>query len=94
MKYIDHIAKVMGEAGVEAIDFLYHKVKPIIQKDGIKYEVLMITAPDEGDTSLHICVKPSYEWTTKDLQMDESWKMTTWVKMMRVIESEINRFNS
>ena len=94
MKYIDHIAKVMGEAGVEAIDFLYHKVKPIIQKDGIKYEVLIITAPEKGDPTLHITAKPSYEWATKELQMDASWKMTTWVKMMRVIESEINRFNN
>lgn len=94
MKYIDHIAKVMGEAGVESIDFLYNKVRPVIQKDGIKYEVLIITAPDKGDTSLHICVKPSYQWTTKDFQMDESWKKTTWVKMTRVIKSEINRLNN
>ena len=94
MKYIDNIAQIMSEAEVESIDFLYHKVKPIIQKDGIKYEVLMITAPDKGDTSLHICVKPSYEWATKDLLLDASWRMTTWVKMNRVIESEINRFNS
>jgi hypothetical protein len=94
MKYIDNIAWIMSEAGVESIDFLYNKVRPVIQKDGIKYEVLIITAPDKGDTSLHICVKPSYAWATKDLQMDESWRKTTWVKMTRVIESEINRFNN
>lgn len=94
MIYIDNIAQIMSEAGVESIDFLYHKVRPVIQKDGIKYEVLIITAPDKGDTSLHICVKPSYQWATKDFQMDESWKKTTWVKMTRVIKSEINRFNS
>lgn len=94
MIYIDNIAQIMSEAGVESIDFLYNKVRPVIHKDGIKYEVLIITAPDKGDTSLHICVKPSYMWTTKDFQMDESWKKTTWVKMTRVIESEINRLNS
>jgi len=91
MKHIDDIAQIMSEAGVECIDFLYHKVRPVIQKDGIKYEVLIITAPDKGDTSIHICAKPSYAWATNDLQVDESWRKTSFNHIKNIVKSEIKR---
>lgn len=92
MEYIDHIAKILGEAGMESMCFYDG---PVFRKDGIKYEIIMITAPDKGDTSLHIRVKRCYQWfTTKNFQMDESWPKATWAKITRSIESEIKKSNS
>ena len=52
MTYINEIRETMRENGVLEINFLYHYTKPTIQKDGIKYEILSIVIPDDGETTL------------------------------------------
>ena len=42
MNKIQNICKMMEDAGIPFVDFFYHKTKPTIQKEGIKYKILSL----------------------------------------------------
>lgn len=91
MDYINDIRKRMEEAGADYVDFFYHRNKPIIQKDGIRYEVLSISAPEEGDTNIHLLTIPSYGFMIKDIYVDATWRITTWRKLYTLVDAEVKR---
>lgn len=88
---IDKIREKIGELNTDWIQFIYHRNKPFIQKDGIRYEIMTIDTPEEGDTTLRLTCIPSYSFKLVELVMDESWRITSWKKILKVVESEIDR---
>ena len=88
---IDNIRTNMESADITSIDFLTRNTHPSIQKDGIKYEILTIFAPEEGDDSIELTVIPSYGFCVKQISVTKDWRSTTWNKLDRIVESEINR---
>lgn len=90
-EYIQKIKNLMEEAGLTDIDFLLHRTKPVIQKDGIRYEILTIYAPEEGEEELSLTTIPSYGFCLKHIQVTGDWRKTSWEKLTRIVESEIHR---
>lgn len=88
---IDNIRTKMESADINSLDFLTCNTHPSIQKDGIKYEILTIFAPEEGDESIELSVIPSYGFCLKHITVTKDWRSTTWAKLDRIVESEINR---
>lgn len=93
MTYINEIREAMRENGVLEINFLYHYTKPTIQKDGIKYEILSIVIPDDGETTLELTTIPRYDFCLHYLTMDESWRTSSWKHVLDIVETEIKRWN-
>ena len=87
---IDNIRTKMESADITSVDFLTCNTHPSIQKDGIKYEILTIFAPEEGDDSIELTVIPSYGFCVKQISVTKDWRSTTWTKLNRIVESEIN----
>ena len=88
---INDIRTLMYANDLESVDFLNRKDKPVIQKDGIKYEILTIFCPDEDDESVTVTAIPNYSFCLKHLDVDSTWRRTTWDKLVRIVESEITR---
>lgn len=88
---IQQIREKMGELGTDCVEFIYHRNKPVIQKDGIRYEIMMIDCPEDGDSTLSLSGIPNYSFRLAHLEMDESWRITSWKKILKVVESEIDR---
>ena len=86
MNYIEQIRKRMEEAGMDSITLLYDHRKTTIQKDGIRYEILDIQKPDEGDTELTLATIPSYGFQLVNLCVDATWRESTWDKLLRIVE--------
>jgi hypothetical protein len=92
------IVNLMKEAGVESLDFIYHKNKPTVQKDGDKYEILSIYLEDvenaEDEQLLWIDgvkVYPSYEHKLHPLLVDSSWRRTSVNHIKNIVQQEINK---
>ena len=95
MNYLDEIREMMAEHGVEQINFLYHRNKPTIQKDGDTYEIMFITAPEPGEAKLRvegIMVRPSYVFKVAYLEMDEKWRKSSWRHVRDIVDKEIKRW--
>lgn len=88
MKHIDEIRERMNRAGMDSLDYFFtRKGRATIQKDGIKYEILSILAPDDGDTSLVIDAIPSYGFKVVTISVDETWRERTWEKLVSLVYS-------
>ena len=88
MKHIDKIRERMNRAGMDSLDYFFtRKARATIQKDGIKYEILSIFAPEEGDTSLVIDAIPSYGFQVVSISVDDTWRERTWEKLVRLVYS-------
>lgn len=83
---IQDICKMMEDAGLPFVDFFYHKIKPTIQKEGIKYEILSID--DNEDGRIRISGIPNYSWCTQTLYMDETWNKKTIDKITRLVREQ------
>jgi len=90
MNKIEEICNLMNEAGLDFIDFLIYRNRPTIQKEGIKYEILLIEPIDES--SIHLTGIPSYAWCTKELYMDKSWSKNTINKINRIVKEKIAQY--
>ena len=90
--YIQKIKNLMEEAELSDIDFILRRTNPpVIQKDGIKYKILTIYCPEEGDDHIDITTIPYYGFCLKHIQVTSEWRKTSWEKLTRIVESEINR---
>ena len=87
---IKDICKMIENAGLTSVDFFYHSVKPIIQKDGIKYEILSID--DNEDGRIRISAIPSYSWILQSLYMDETWNKKTIDKIAKLVREQSYKF--
>ena len=88
MNYISEIRKMMDKAGAESICLVFDKRKTTIQKKGIRYEILEIHKPEEGDTELMLSTIPSYKWGLVYLCLDETWGTSTWDKLLHIVEKK------
>ena len=82
MNYIEQ----MEGAGMDCVTLLYDSRKTTIQKDGIRYEILDIYKPGEGDTELSLATVPSYGFRLVHLRVDATWRKSTWDKLLRIVE--------
>lgn len=92
--YINEISKMMKSANLDYIDLIYERKKQTIQKGGIRYELLSIYAPDDGDEELMLSTIPSYDWNLVHLYVGESWPERTWEKLTRIVRDYIQRHES
>lgn len=90
MNTISEIHELIERAGVSSVDFIGHRDRPTIQKDGIIYEIFSIVAEEDGGvTLLTVAVNPW--WGPKDLSLDLSWRSVTLSKIKRIAAAEIAR---
>lgn len=83
------IAKMMKKREeYESLNFLGVKNKPIIQKDGIKYEIISIDLLD-GNT-LELSVIPCNHFQLQYLTVDSTWKKTSINHLKDIIRQRIN----
>ena len=88
------IINLMKEAGVESLDFFYHKSRPTVQKDGCKYEILTIEPIDENSIEMtSIMVAPCYEHKLTYLTMDNTWRKTSVDHIKNIVQQEINKLD-
>lgn len=87
---IQNICKMIEDAGLTSVDFFYHRIKPTIQKEGIKYEILSID--DNEDGRIRITGIPNYGWCTKTLYMDETWNKKTIDKITKLVREQTYKF--
>jgi len=94
MDYINEIREMMEGAGFADLTFVYHHNKPTIQKDGIKYEILGIYAPLEGEETIDLDAIPNYGWVLKTLTMDRTWRASSWRHIRDMVKNEIKRLGA
>ena len=96
MNYLDEIREMTREHGVEEINFIYHKTRPTIQRKGDTYEIMGINILGRGKDTIEIeaiKIRPSFVFKVQYLDMDETWRKTSWEKVKRIIKTEIDRWN-
>ena len=90
---IRRIKERMSEIGTDYVHFIYDRSKPFIQHEGIRYEIVSISDPDEEDETIHISVIPSYSFCIKDFYLDSTWKISSWRKIWNLVDSKVERLN-
>ena len=90
MKYLEEIRGMMKRAEINDIDFLWKK-RHYIQKDGLRYEILTIYAPEDGDDELMLSTIPSYGFSLHHLLMNHTWKASSWRHVRDIVKREIEK---
>ena len=80
---------MMNEAGAEYLSFLFHNTRPTIQKDGLKYEILDLFAPEPGDTCLSLSTIAPWGFSLHTLTIDGTARKSTWDALARLVRREI-----
>ena len=91
MNKIEEIINLLKSADLDGVDFLGHKDKPTVQKNGDRYEIMSI---DSGDGTLEITgikVYPSYEFKLTYLTVDSRWRSSSLNHIWEIIQNEINK---
>lgn len=92
MTHAEDIKRMLDEAGMEEVSFLYRRSKPTIQKNGYRYEILSIYE-DDGCVYLDgIQVYPSYRFAIEVLKMDGSWREVSLRRVRDIVERETYRY--
>lgn len=91
--YINEISKMMKDANLGYIDLIYER-KQTIQRKGLRFEILSIFAPDEGDDELMLSTIPSYEWKLVHMYVGNDWPERTWEKLTRIVREYIKNHES
>lgn len=86
MKSIVKMMKKREEYG--SLDFLGVENKPIIQKDGIKYEIISIDLID--DNTLELSVIPCCYFELQYLTVDSTWRKTSINHLKDIVRQRIN----
>ena len=89
-QYANEIREMMESAEMSSIGFVYHNNKPRIQKDGVRYEILDIYAPDE-DGVVYIYGIPDYVWRLAHLSLDDKSRASSWRHLRDIVAKEIER---
>lgn len=91
MNKIEEIINMLKEVGLDGVDFLCHKDKPTVQKNGDRYEIMSITSGDGILEIIGIKVYPSFEYKLSCLTVDSRWRSSSLNHIQEIIETEINR---
>lgn len=82
----------MKEEYIECLDFIYHKTKPTVQKDGNKYEIITIEPIDDESIEMSaVKVYPGYEHKLTYLTVDNTWRKSSINHIKDIVSNEINR---
>lgn len=90
MNYLEEIRDMMKRAEIDDIDFLWKK-RHFVQRDGIRYEILTIHAPEDGDNEIMLTTIPSYGFSLRHLLMNHTWSTNTWRKVRDIVKREIEK---
>lgn len=91
IKIVARIRKMMTNAGLDSISFVYHNNKPIITKDYQRYEIYIISQPSECEDTITvgaICYSP---YGIYNLTIDSKSRKSTWNMIEKVVKREIAR---
>lgn len=91
--YINEISKMMKDANLDCIDLVYER-KQTIQRKGLRFEILNIYAPEEGDDELMLATIPSYDFKLVHLCVGDSWPERTWEKLTKIVREYIRNHES
>ena len=92
------IINLMEEKGITELHFIFHKNKPTVQKDGIKYEIISIYLEDVDGIEEKLIfldgikVYPCYEYKLIPLLVDNTWRKTSINHIENIVKQEINNF--
>ena len=89
---MESIIKLIENEGGGFLDFLFHKNKPTIQKDGYKYEIFSIELTEDRTVELKgLQVYPCYEHKLCHLTVDNTWRKTSVNHIQNIIQQEISK---
>lgn len=91
METLERIKKKMEDAGVDCIDFMYHRQHPIITKDYRRYEIYAIFKPEDGEDALTLGVISYSPYRAQDLKIDAKSRKSTWAMLERIVEKNLAR---
>ena len=94
MNYFSDIQRMMDEVGIDSVSFIYHRTKPTIQKDGLRYEILTIFYPENEEEGMVLETIPTYDWRLVTLNVDRSWRERSWEHLRDIVEKEIKRMEA
>ena len=90
MNYLEEIREMMKRAEINDIDFLWKK-RHYIQKDGVRFEILTIHAPEDGDNELMLSAIPSYGFSLRHLLMNRTWSANSWRHVRDIVKRGIEK---
>lgn len=93
METLERIKKKMEDAGVDSIDFMYHRQRPIITKDYRRYEIYAIFKPEDGEDALTLGVISYSPYRAQDLKIDAKSRKSTWAMLERIVKESIDERN-
>lgn len=91
MSKIEEIINLLKSADLDGIDFLGHKDRPTVQKDGDRYEIMSISSGEGTLEITGIKVYPSYEFRLSYLTVDSRWRSSSLNHIREIIRNEINK---
>ena len=84
------IINLLKSAGLCEVSFLYHWTKPVIQRDGIKYELMDVSWEDE---QVYLSVIPSYTFQLQTMVMDNTWRKNSQKHIRNLVAAEVAKYN-
>ena len=89
---MESIIKLIENEGGGFLDFLFHKNKPTVQKDGYKYEIFSIELTEDRTVELKgLQIYPCYEHKLCHLKVDNTWRKTSLNHIQNIIQKEIDK---
>ena len=87
---VQEIIKLLKYAGLCEVSFLYHWTKPVIQRDGIKYELMDVSWEDD---QVYLNVIPSYTFQLQPMVMDHTWRKNSQKHIRNLVAAEVAKYN-
>ena len=88
---METIIKLLENESGGFLDFLLHKNKPTVQKDGYKYEIFSIELTEDRTVELTgVQVYPYYEHKLCHLTVDSTWRKTSIDHIQDIIQHTID----
>ena len=88
---METIIKLLENEGGGFLDFLFHKNRPTIQKDGYKYEIFSIELTEDRTVELTgIQIYPCYKHKLCHLTVDNTWRKTSINHIQDIIQHTID----
>ena len=88
---METIIKLLENESGGFLDFLFHKNKPTVQKDGYKYEIFSIELTEDRTVELTgLQVYPCYNHKFCHLTVDSTWRKTSIDHIQDIIQHTID----
>ena len=88
---METIIKLLENEGGGFLDFLFHKNKPTVQKNGYKYEIFSIELTEDRTVELTgLQIYPCYNHKLCHLTVDSTWRKTSIDHIQDIIQYTID----